>query len=174
MGNIIIKKNFNSNSHIYCPIHRRISTEKYAELSMALSANKSGMWVGTQTAPLEYQGKEDKVDKVDLAYELLRRHESIAETKTNPHLGLVQMQIARVLRLSSVNIDFIPKRIPRKTKESDPMKLFCLRSEDANEQFRMKGATIRGYSTPSVSTGKTVLENPRTGKVSSKIEAEWD
>jgi hypothetical protein len=157
------------------PFQRRVSTEKYVEMPFGLPSDDHGQWFSLATTSLEYQSQEDKAD---LVYVALRRSESIAETETNPHLGLVEIQISRVAQVRNVEVSYKPKEVkkPENPLENlDHTVLYSLGSDRGpTRSMGFKGEPTRSFSSSPVNTGKTVLANARTGPVSPKVEVEWD
>jgi|TARA_B100002003_G_C14035153_1_gene498854 hypothetical protein len=156
------------------PLKRRISTEKYVEIPFMLASDMPNDFIPIGRVTLEYDGQEDAAD---LVYQSLRRSESLEESASNPHLGLVEVQVSRVAKVNSIEVEFNPRRIPNPNK--DP---FVLSSPGYPDSYRSGGALFysmsggeKGYDpAPTVSTGKTVLKNAKTGPVSPKMKAEWD
>tara|TARA_Y100000310_G_scaffold206661_1_gene207092 strand:- start:5809 stop:7068 length:1260 start_codon:yes stop_codon:yes gene_type:complete len=158
------------------PLERFIGNEKYSERPMVIGSNYPGEWSFFETSTLEHQGQEDKAN---LTYVSLRRTDSVSETATNPHLGLVEIQVSRVAKVHSVNIDYNPRRIEKlRSKFEELQDSYLLLNKPSTplgpKRVNDSGSESYSDSPESVNTGKTELRNARTGPVSPKIQTEWD
>jgi len=156
------------------PLKRRVREgEKYVEIPFALPSDIE-KWIPLNRVSLEYEGKEDHAD---LMYVPLRRSESIKETVSNPNLGLVEVQVGRIVKLLGAEITYTPKHVERPIIHDERDRIGVLYSRQITRSMSFGEGLTRGdflsRSAP-VNTGKTVLADPRTGPVSPKVDAEWD
>ncbi len=147
--------------------------EKYVELPFVGPSDIADKLIDIGKVSLEHDGVEDHAD---LVYIPVRRSESIQETDTNPHFGLVEVQISRVAKVNGVTVNYKPKEVEQPKSLIDTLALYS-KSESADD-LTMDEHTrdIKGFTSTStpVNTGRTIFANARTGAVSPKIAAEWD
>lgn len=149
------------------PLARRVQKEKYIEMPFVLPPEENKFFF-LDKAELEYQGQ---ADRADLTYMTLRRDESVAGVVENPYLGLVEIQVSRVVRLTNCTIAFTPRCIDAEPSET---LLYHTNSHPSSEKLSYEKSRSLAMPAASVSVGRTVLSNPKTGAVSSNVEAEWD
>jgi len=156
------------------PLKRLIAkSQKYVEIPFILPSDAPGRPIFLSKASLEYDNKEDSAD---LVYQALRRPESIAEVRKNLFTGLVEVQIARVAKLHSVNIEYTPREIPNDAHDLMGITAYLtLERGSGHSKEAYSGGSFRDLlSAPSVNVGRTVLANPKTGPVSPKMTVAWD
>jgi hypothetical protein len=150
------------------PLSRHLGAhDKYVEFPLVVGHGGDEGSAVFSTASLEYSSAgEKKRDIANLKYITLSRPESVAESAVNPHLGLVEVQISSVAKLSSVTIDFTPERVEKPRNGLDEL---LSRSSDLGM------SPMRGMlSTPLISTGRTELSKPRSAPILPKAEVEWE
>lgn len=147
------------------PFRRRLGRgAKYAEVPQVVSY-ESGVLLDRLV--LLTQGGQH--ESADLVYESLRRGESVAAVRTNPNLGLVEVQFGRVAKITRLNIEYTPREVPG-SATNDIARGF---------DFGFGGPTLMrggGGYTPAapVNIGRSTVANPKVEASTPMMEAEWD
>lgn len=157
------------------PLERSVPrSDKYVEVPFTVAPGSGAALLGDVS--LEWN---NQAERAKLVYVALRRDESVAETAHNPYLGLVEVQVARGVKVNFVDIDFKPAHIGRKPEPRPSHRENHFGGEFITRGGGLtKGGGFFDYESSlggnSFSTGKTILKDPKVGQVSPKVDLEWD
>ncbi len=163
------------------PLQRNGGGAKYWEIATAISMEGSEVCSACfDKVSLKTGGNTQ--EEAELRYVALRRKESVAEVYGNPNFGLIEVQVARIAKIHSLEIDYTPESLPPRTTGA----IFRSYLGDLTRGGDSYGGSLksfgggndlfgtRDFSTPSVNVGRTELAKPRVAPASPTMEAEWD